>query len=143
MEFAASILLIAVLVAAFFRFRSAPASHTFKLDSRDKTAQRFRRYSSQSVSPYRAVSIECGADACESVQQLHEKRFLSSEAPLLPLHDCACAGCSCTYVHHPDRRRLTRDRRTPRALSKDTSSMFDGEEKRHGNGRRRSDWRLV
>ena len=40
---------------------------------------------------------------------LETQRFLSNEAPLLPLLGCMCTYCQCRYVHYDDRRE--RDRR--------------------------------
>jgi hypothetical protein len=42
---------------------------------------------------------------CAAARALIAKRFLSAEAPRLPLADCAEAGsCPCAYKHHADRR---------------------------------------
>lgn len=51
---------------------------------------------------YHAVTIEFGKNACEQVTRFAGKRFLSAEAPLLPL--CALSTCKCRYHHHKDRR---------------------------------------
>jgi hypothetical protein len=63
---------------------------------------------------FHAVSIVAGSRACAEARALEEgqKRYLSRQAPVLPLKNCNCATCECRYVHHEDRRkgpRRTRD----------------------------------
>lgn len=42
---------------------------------------------------------------CKSVQKLYGKRFLSAEAPRLPLETCECRNnCRCRFMHYSDRR---------------------------------------
>jgi hypothetical protein len=57
---------------------------------------------------FRAVSIQPGERACACAISLEAKRFLSGEAPRLPLRDCDRAACTCRYRHHEDRRREPR-----------------------------------
>ena len=59
-----------------------------------------------SVSPFHAVEIRCTKDGCAAAQAVRGERFLSAEAPLLPLPQCdRQAACDCSYRHHEDRRR--------------------------------------
>lgn len=60
--------------------------------------------------PWHAVSI-AGSGGCGLVAQLSGRRFLSADAPLLPLPGCVVRPCRCRYVHHADRR--AEDRRFP------------------------------
>ena len=54
---------------------------------------------------WRAVRIVAGAGACAASQDASQKRFLSREAPRLPLPDCDRQDkCKCTYKHLADRR---------------------------------------
>ena len=55
---------------------------------------------------FHAVSIRAGSEhACPAVQELENVRFLSEDAPMLPLEGCgARESCRCTYVHFEDRR---------------------------------------
>ena len=54
---------------------------------------------------WHAVHIAAGPKACDAVLALAKKRFLSSEAPRLPLAECPRPGsCQCGYRHHKDRR---------------------------------------
>ncbi len=58
--------------------------------------------------PWHAVEIVAPKSACPAAQALKGRRFLSTEAPLLPLHDCALTGsCHCVYRKHTDRRDST------------------------------------
>lgn len=54
--------------------------------------------------PWHAVGIQPGPKRCEAALQLLGDRFLSREAPKLPLAACDEAQCSCRYRHHDDRR---------------------------------------
>ncbi len=79
--------------------------------SNKKPAATERRVS-EIATPYHAVAIRPGRRICNAVNEIHGKRMLSSEAPLLPLPGCDIADCSCSYVHYKDRR-SGKDRRSP------------------------------
>ncbi|MCX4190009.1 hypothetical protein [Methylophaga sp. OBS3] len=72
--------------------------------------QRQQRKTILSTSPkppskhFHGVSITPSAGACRAAQAIANKRFLSSDAPVLPLTDCDTAYCGCRYEHHQDRR---------------------------------------
>jgi len=54
---------------------------------------------------WRAVSVVPGGIACELALQLRGRRFLTREAPRLPLTECNRQNeCQCKYQHLPDRR---------------------------------------
>ena len=57
------------------------------------------------ITAYHAVTIATGVRACEAAMALRRKRFLSREAPELPLEDCSCSTCACRYEHYDDRRK--------------------------------------
>lgn len=57
----------------------------------------------RTAEPFHAVSISPGANACDTCRGLSEVRFLSVQAPPLPLPGCDL-GCRCVYRHHADRR---------------------------------------
>ena len=80
---------------------------------------------------FHALSLRFGAGACDSSRRLHGKRFLSPDAPTLPLADCDTEHCRCRYVHHRDRRD-GEDRRSP------FQSGFGGSATRMERNRRRS-----
>lgn len=59
---------------------------------------------SRPPSGFHAVTLRPCLDACEAVQAIAGQRFLSSEAPALPLAGCDQQRCDCTYGHSSDRR---------------------------------------
>ena len=60
---------------------------------------------------FHGISLKPCANACDAVQAIVGQRFLSSEAPALPLAGCDRQLCKCTYGHFSDRRDKE-DRRT-------------------------------
>lgn len=55
--------------------------------------------------PWHAVRLVPGPRSCATVEALRSQRFLSAEAPRLPLPGCALrATCACVYRHYADRR---------------------------------------
>ncbi len=85
---------------------------------------------------YQAVSIRARTRACEAARQCGETRFLSLEAPSLPLEGCTnTAACRCRYRHHKDRRdepRRDADVGMP-------GRLWVAEERRNNRGRRATD----
>ena len=83
------------------------------------------------------MEIRHAPDACEAVRAIAGKRYLSAEAPLLPLKDCdRSACCKCRYHHRPDRRD------GPRRASEGvipTSAPQNETERRARKGRRSDD----
>jgi hypothetical protein len=65
---------------------------------------RLAKAAPKSSQAFHAVSIEPGRNCCHSARELQGKRFLSREAPTLPLKNCTNGGCTCRYEHHEDRR---------------------------------------
>src|SRR6202049_1896003 len=52
---------------------------------------------------WHAVSVAAGPVACPAAEGLRHKRFLSDEAPLLPLPECSSPWrCKCIYRHFSD-----------------------------------------
>jgi hypothetical protein len=87
------------------------------------------------TNPWHAVSIVSGTPACHKARSLARARFLSSQAPPLPLQECELRRCSCRYRHHEDRRRLAR-----RAADVAASGAYwRGPERRGSSGRRMTD----
>lgn len=86
---------------------------------------------------YHAVSIVPGEHACPAAKDLSGKRFLSREAPILPLSSCTSAECNCTYAHYADRRKGSR-RTSDLVMAMDT---YAGSDRRRSErqGRRKTD----
>ena len=88
---------------------------------------------------HHAVSIAPGHRCCAGARELRGQRFLSREAPMLPLASCDRADCTCRYEHHQDRRKGAR-------RARDMGVAVDGwveTDKREGvkRGRRKDDHR--
>jgi hypothetical protein len=86
---------------------------------------------------FHAVSIQAGRNCCRAARELQGHRFLSREAPSLPLKDCSSDNCMCHYQHHDDRRRGPR-------RARDMGVAMDGwlevdQRVQKGRGRRKSD----
>ena len=83
------------------------------------------------ISPYHCVEVDMPYDACEEVLKLHGVRFLSAEAPILPLPGCD-QHCTCKFKHHNDRRK---DNRRD-AFSSSGIHFSGGKNRRIGDDRR-------
>lgn len=88
------------------------------------------------VNPYHAVSVRPGRYPCGAAIQLEGVRFLSADAPRLPLDQCNAGQCTCRYVHHDDRR-TDDDRRRNDVWGSGPSWV--GQERRSTKGRRVTD----
>lgn len=54
---------------------------------------------------WHAVSVKPAPSACNAAVSGKNRRWLSREAPMLPLPGCTRPdACRCTYAHHEDRR---------------------------------------
>ena len=84
---------------------------------------------------FHGVEIKAPDDCCRAAAAIEGQRFLSEEAPLLPLENCdRPASCRCRYRHFTDRRT---DARRESDLGLPTRQY--PEEKRAGRGRRITD----
>jgi hypothetical protein len=91
----------------------------------------------KAVQHFHAVTIAAGPRACAAARLLQGQRFLSRDAPPLPLKGCSCAKCECHYAHYDDRRQMGR-------RASDLGVSIDGytEDEKRGSakrGRRKSD----
>jgi hypothetical protein len=88
---------------------------------------------------FHAVSIATGPGCCAEVRRLRGQRFLSREAPLLPVKGCDRPNCTCRYEHHEDRRK---NPRRARDLGVAVDGWVETERRKPTNrGRRKSDGR--
>lgn len=54
---------------------------------------------------WHAVSVKPGSRACPAAVSGKNRRWLSRQAPMMPLPGCTQPdACQCTYQHHADRR---------------------------------------
>ena len=95
------------------------------------------------TNPWHAVAISTGVSCCRASVFLRETRFLSSQAPPLPLQGCTLLkSCKCKYKHYGDRRsgprRATESELFKNALSRHTAAAWT-QERRTTRGRRATD----
>ena len=85
---------------------------------------------------WNAVSIVCTSASCAAAQALKGRRYLSADAPRLPLSDCTRAEtCPCAYRKHPDRRAGPRREADASGLRRSSPNA----DRRKGRGRRSTD----
>jgi hypothetical protein len=84
---------------------------------------------------FAAVEIRPRNDACEAAHALEGQRFLSNQAPALPLEGCSATQCGCRFVKLSDRR--DEERRLGHEGLK--ASMFLNADRRNQTGRRDAD----
>ena len=84
--------------------------------------------------PYHCVAIYHRDGACAAAKRLSGHRFLSREAPPIPLPACDVDRCRCRYVHFEDRRQND-ERRNPRPALLQVGG-YNGPERRSGEERR-------
>lgn len=85
--------------------------------------------------PFAAVSVFAAPTGCQLAKALKGKRFLSLDAPRLPLAGCDSEKCQCTYHHHTDRRTGNGDRRALGTTGSILAVQSD-KNRRSGAGRR-------
>jgi hypothetical protein len=89
------------------------------------------------IKKWHAVSIVPRGLCCELVKSLRSSRFLSAEAPRLPLQECSMpSSCTCAYRHYPDRRGPARRADELRGLPR---ARWTADERRTTPDRRDSD----
>lgn len=87
------------------------------------------------TNPYHAVSILPGASACAAAYRSAGQRFLSREAPRLPLPSCDARTCGCRFKHFKDRRAGPRRNNDVGLMTASPPSK----ERRQSRGRRAED----
>jgi len=88
------------------------------------------------ANPWSAVSIICTSASCAAARALKGRRFLSADAPRLPLANCTSVkACPCVYRKHPDRRGGPRREAETTGLTRASPNP----ERRSGRGRRSTD----
>jgi hypothetical protein len=84
---------------------------------------------------FHGIEVVPGEQCCQAARKASQTRFLSNDAPRLPLEDCDRLGdCQCRYKHYSDRRTEVR-RDSDAGLPKRTLR----DDRRDGVGRRITD----
>jgi hypothetical protein len=96
------------------------------------------------TNPWHAVGVSVGKPCCRAAMVQQKVRYLSQEAPPLPLAGCTQPRmCLCKYKHYSDRRtgpRRATDRDLYRnALSRHVVAAWSMRERRESRGRRVTD----
>lgn len=87
------------------------------------------------TNPYHAVSVLPGTEACAAAYRFSGQRFLSKQAPRLPLPSCDAISCTCRFKHHKDRRAGPR-RNSDVGI---VTLGYAGRDRRQSRGRRATD----
>jgi hypothetical protein len=85
-------------------------------------------------SRFHCVEVKATECICDAVQRIEGRRFLSEEAPMLPLPDCTAGICCCRYEHHDDRRQDLR--RNPYGIQRAVPPPHVDEDRRASKERR-------
>ena len=92
------------------------------------------------VKTYSGVELIVGEDgACAAAQAMAGKRFLTAEAPLLPVRGCDQPRCGCRYGKFSERRTETRRASVVDLPTSSGMSQDGGRGQRKGKGRRSTD----
>jgi hypothetical protein len=134
MQIALILVLLLGGVAAFLMFRQPVQK---------KPATKARPASTPPPSRYSSVSIMLPQNCCSSAQSLAGARFLTKEAPQLPLANCNTTPCKCGFIRHEDRREEDEDRRAIHGLRAELHALHTGEERRQRRGRRSYDLAMA
>lgn len=88
---------------------------------------------------FHCVEVIPHSTCCAEVEKVQGVRFLSAEAPHLPLPGCDEPNCHCDFRHHEDRRH-NEDRRLMLGMQTEMYEVNGGEEHRaKKRGRRKDD----
>jgi hypothetical protein len=132
--------IVLIVSAAIVNYvRTAHRSHVRPLGALNKQLGNGNN-KSQNGNQYHAVAIAKSSVACTAAAQLVGRRYLSKEAPLLPLAGCMSKPCRCRYVHYADRR--SEDRRFPFGVRRSSEPHVAGIERRSSERRKMSDLML-
>lgn len=130
----------ALVLIGFFKHKSG-TQNRHKLDAN----VRLPRANESKLQPlkthkFHSVSIVNSGFCCEQTTAIAGKRFLSKDAPEIPMADCTVTNCQCRYQHHEDRRQLGNERRVGFGVTRDLFGVF-GEQNRRDRpiGRRATD----
>src|SRR4030067_3089782 len=96
---AQAVVLILIAVAAAFWWHRMTKRQKPQVSLASKKGNR---------SNYHCVEVHCENVACYSAKRLGTIRFLSEEAPSLPVPGCNVQTSTCIYVHYDNRRHESR-----------------------------------
>jgi hypothetical protein len=94
--------MIVVVLAAFILV--AGAAYWFTARREAPRPDRASAPAPKAGGRFSCVEIRTRGGACRAAQALRGQRFLSKDAPSLPLPDCTHVQCGCSFSKLPDRR---------------------------------------
>lgn len=130
-----SYVLIGNLIKTLFKGKSAASAEASRGRSTEPSRKAEVSRSHWISNPWHAVTILPCPRACPAARSLGRVRYLSGEAPPLPLADCTMNACTCRYRHHQDRR--SSPRRDSDVVG--ARANWAGKERRAVPGRRNTD----
>jgi hypothetical protein len=134
----AILIVVGVIAAASYwlamRRESAQDRHTARGQS-SVAGRKAEAAKKSAARRYAGVEIQVRETACEAAVAMSGQRFLTSEAPALPLAGCTAEHCSCAFVKFSDRR--TDDRRLEHSSL--STSLYLANNRRDRTGRREDD----
>ena len=129
------ILIIAGVILLFWLFRTLfPARHKPHLQNAAGNGGPI-----QHGGLYQAVSVHSYKGSCQAAEGIRGTRFLTNEAPPIPLKNCNADKCHCVYWHHEDRRSGENTRRKKHEPGDEFLETPGYEDRRNAKGRRTSD----
>jgi hypothetical protein len=137
-EMQIAIIIAAVILGTLVFYRFFRASGTTQMDR-----NRERRTGFGAGDPFHAVSILPTEQGCPAAESIKAQRFLSDDAPGVPLADCSAVDCRCKYIHYADRRSGARDRRLGSAENSDELEFWSLSSRRLAVGRRQEDLQVA
>jgi hypothetical protein len=93
----------------------------------------------QVAKPWHAVSVDSSNAACLVCWAMKHKRFLSSEAPIIPIKGCTTPEICCSVYRHFDDRREGPRRTTEELYAAIPGSDAADKDRRRKRGRRSTD----
>jgi hypothetical protein len=99
-----------------------------------KIERRQAQVADSNPAKFHCVEIKATDCICDAVKRLQGRRFLSEEAPMLPLPECTAGSCCCRYEHHDDRRQDLR--RNPYGIQRAVPPPHVNEDRRASKERR-------
>ena len=127
------LILVGIIVLFWFVRRFFPAQPKPHLPSPNHD------HNHSEASEYQAASIHCYEGACAEAEKIQGIRYLTAEAPVIPLANCTADKCHCVYRHHEDRRSGEKDRRKIHRDEDGSVTATVTEDRRRGGGRRATD----
>ena len=143
MKIAAIVVLVFVVLALYFKTKSSDKKpKRTKKQARIAKPDKSRKTSAtadKAEKNYPGIAIKLCPNACDAAKDLQKTRYLSGQAPLLPLPECDQPNCACKYVHYSDRRDINEDRRHAYSMK---TELYDttGNENRRQKKERRDSW---